>query len=395
MAKINWNWAKTIIAGGNGLLSKRPPCKNWPTYFSCASDIRIWDQEGNSFYDASTMGLGVAILGYGHPRVDRAVKEAIDLGVSTTLNCTEEVELGNLLSIIETTSLPNNRVRFTRSGGEAMSMAIRFARAFKGKDKIAFCGYHGWHDWYLAANLSGDNLSNHLFDSVPIKGVPKGLKKTVVPFDKDSAHKLKGKLAAIVIEGTRFNYHSKEFIDSVKAAVERTDALLIIDEITSGFRLRNGGAYKLYGLNPDIIVYGKGMGNGYAIAAVIGKSKVMSSVEDTFISSTFWTERLGFVAALETLRVSAEIDAAGQINKIGSMLMYYLNTFSAIKVESDVPALIHFELEGITPEQFSEDMLEHSFLATPSIYPSAAHTEKFVHDYIKAVRSVLWKRGLL
>jgi len=391
---MNWDHAKTVVAGGNGLLSKRPPCKSWPTYFSHASGFRIWDQDGNCFYDASTMGLGAAILGYTNPKVDEEVKRAVDLGVSTTLNCTEEVELANFLSITEN-SMGNNKVRFARSGGEAMSMAVRLARAFKGKDKVAFCGYHGWQNWYLAANLTGDNLSNHLFDSVPIAGVPKKLKKTAVSFDEKSVHKLKGNLAAIIIEGTRFRYHSEEFISAVKDAVKRTGALLIVDEITSGFRLRNGGAYKFYRLSPDLVVYGKGMGNGYAITAVVGKSKVMNKVEDTFMSSTFWTERIGFVAGLATLREAARIDAYAKISNIGSQLSYYLGTLSAINVESDVPALIHFSIDGMSPEEFSEDMLEHGFLATQSIYPSAVHTEQFVSNYIKAVRSILWKRGLL
>ncbi len=164
--------AKRLIPGMTQLLSKRPDMFSlgvWPGYFSKASGAYLWDLDGNQYLDMSIAGIGANVLGYADPDVDEAVKRAITDGISSSLNCPEEVELAELLCELHPWA---EMVRYTRSGGEAMAVAVRIARAHTGKDKVAFCGYHGWHDWYLAANLGEKNaLGDHLLPGLSPAGV--------------------------------------------------------------------------------------------------------------------------------------------------------------------------------------------------------------------------------
>ena len=180
-----WSRAKKIIPGGTMLLSKNPDRylpNAWPTYFKTAKGCIITDLDNNKFKDLSTMGVGTNVLGYGNNLVDNAVKKVIKNGNLSTLNCKEEVLLAEKLIEIHPWS---QMVKFARTGGEANSIAIRIARAAVGKDNIAICGYHGWHDWYLSTNLNytkKNNLNAHLMKDLNIKGVPKILKDTVFSF---------------------------------------------------------------------------------------------------------------------------------------------------------------------------------------------------------------------
>ena len=150
--------ARKLIPGGTQLLSKRPEMllpEQWPSYFAKAQGVQVWDLDGRKYIDMSYMGIGSCILGYADPDVDKAVHAAVDAGSMTTLNCPEEVELAELLCELHPWA---SMVRYARCGGEAMAVAVRVARAATGREKVAFCGYHGWHDWYLAANL-GDSAA--------------------------------------------------------------------------------------------------------------------------------------------------------------------------------------------------------------------------------------------
>ena len=302
-----WIRAVKSIPGGNGLLSKRPDRYApdiWPAYFSRAEGCEIWDLDGNKYIDMAQMGIGTAILGYCNDEVDRAVKAVIDNGVNTTLNAPEEVYLAErLLDLNEFAG----GVKFARTGGEAMSMAIRIARAYSGRDKIVFSSYHGWCDWYLAANLTSENnLSDHLLPGLDPKGVPKGLANTALPFRYNDVEDFRRLIDAnpdigvIVIEGARYDFPTQAFLNEIQTVARKRDIVIVVDEITSGWRMTDGGIYKLNGLNPDIVVYGKAMGGGFAISAVVGRHEVMNEAQNTFISSTFWTERVGFVAALKS-----------------------------------------------------------------------------------------------
>jgi len=320
--------AKKIIPGMTQLLSKRPDMFSygvWPGYFSKAKGVEIWDLDGNKYIDMSIGGIGANVLGYADQDVDKAVHAAIDAGTSSSLNCPEEIELAELLCSIHPWA---QMVRYARTGGESMAVAVRIARAFKGKDKIAFCGYHGWHDWYLSANLGTENaLGEHLITGLSPAGVPRGLTGTALPFRYNHLEELgkiiqeNGKdIAAIVMEPIRDHKPENGFLEGVREIADKSGAVLIIDEISAGLRMNSGGAHLVLGVEPDIAVFSKALGNGYPIAAIIGKSKVMETAQRTFISSTYWTERIGPTAALSTLRKHQRLNAGIHLMEIGQLV---------------------------------------------------------------------------
>ena len=396
-----WKKALEVIPGGNGLLSKRPERYApdlWPTYYSRAKGVSVWDLDEKHYVDMAQMGIGTALLGYANERVDNAVMQAIKKGINTTLNCPEEVGLAEKLIALNPFA---GSARFARTGGEAMAMAVRIARAHTGKVRILFSGYHGWSDWYLATNLmDSNNLNDHLLPGLEPRGVPRGLQGTVVPFyynDPNDLYKVAASLddvAAIVIEGARYDLPSETFLQAVQNIVKEKSAVLIIDEITSGWRMTDGGVYKCTTSKPDIVVYGKAMGNGYAISAIVGKKEVMDAAQETFISSTFWTERIGFVAALESIQCMIECQVWKHLNHIGSMIDTSWGE-SAKKYDLDIAVtefkpLVTFkfnygELNVALQTLFAQEMLKRGYLAAPSVYVSLAHTEQVIEEYRKVI----------
>ena len=323
-----WQKALGMIPGGNGLLSKRPERyvpDLWPTYYESAKGCEVTDLDGKTYIDMAQMGIGTAILGYADKDINSYVIESIDKGVNTTLNTTEEPKLAELLLDIDKFA---GGVKFARSGGEALQIAIRIARAYTKKEKILFSGYHGWSDWYLAANLnSTSNLKNHLLDGLEPLGVPLGLNDTVRGFKYNDVRDFKQKIennhneiAAVIIEGARGTLPSKHFIDEIQDFCKKNNCLFIIDEITCGWRSAFGGTYKNLNYIPDMITYGKALGNGFAISAIVGKEEIMNAAQDTFISSSFWTERVGFAAAVATIKKMKELKTWQHISKIGRYL---------------------------------------------------------------------------
>lgn len=398
-----WKRALKVIPGGNGLLSKRPQRYApdlWPTYFQKTKGVFVWDLDGNRYIDMAQMGIGTAILGYNNKDVNDAVKQAIDKGINATLNAPEEVYLAEKL-------LKLNRfaggVRFARSGGEAMAIAVRIARAYTGKDKVAFSGYHGWCDWYLAANLSGEGkLSEHLLPGLNPKGVPKKLKDTAFPFKYNDINELdeilkNEDIRVIILEGARYDFPNKDFLDYIQKAAKIRKIVIILDEITSGWRLIDGGVYKLNGFKPDIVVYGKAMGNGFAISAVLGRKNIMDYSQDTFISSTFWTERIGFVAALKTIEILTDRKVWKHLNKIGTMIGKGWQSIAekhGLEIHvTDFKPLVTFkfnynEMNSQLNTLFTQEMLQRGYLASYSVYVSYAHTESIVKDYLAHVDGV-------
>lgn len=280
-----YNKAKKIIPGGTQLLSKRPemylPGK-WPAYYSRAKGCEVWDIDGNHYYDTCIMGVGANVLGYAYDEVDNAAKEAIDNGGMCTLNAPEEVGLAEKLLELHSWA---QMVRYAKAGGEAMAMAARIARAHTKKDIVLVCGYHGWHDWYLAANLvKGDPLADvHLKGLDPL-GVPRGMAGTNLIFhynDIDEFKKLvdenKGNIAAVIMEPIRNDYPSGDFLKQIREITLKEGIVLVFDEITAGFRLCAGGSHLVLGVNPDIAVFAKAMTNGYPVSAVIGTKDVMEA----------------------------------------------------------------------------------------------------------------------
>ncbi len=405
-----WSKAIKIIPGGNGLLSKRPERFSntfWPTYFSKSKNIYLWDLNGTKYTDMSIMGIGTATLGYRNKFIDTKVISAIKKGVNTTLNSLDEYNFAK--KILQRDSFAD-QVKFAKSGGEAMSMAIRIARARNGKSRIAFSGYHGWQDWYIAANLKNKkNLNNHLLkDLVPL-GIPKELKGTVIPFTFDNFNEIKKltervKLSAIVIECGRYNYLSKKFISKINILCSKKNICLIVDEITTGWRETNGGVYKTLGIRPDVVVYGKAIGNGFAISAIVGKEKYMKLANKTFISSTAWTESTGFAAGLAVInffeknKVSNHLINVGKFVKKGWKILAKKNS---VKIEiGEIKTIPTFKfMYGKYNEKintfFTDEMLKKKYLATNSIYLSYSHKKKDISKYLSSVDTVFKKIGVL
>lgn len=395
--------AKDLIPGGTQLLSKRPEMylpDQWPSYYQKAKGVDIWDMEGNKYTDMSIMGIGACILGYADDDVNKAVKDAVDAGSMATLNCPEEVELAELLIRLNSWA---DMVRYARTGGEAMAVAVRIARARSGKDMVAFCGYHGWHDWYLSANLADDtNLNGQLLPGLDPAGVPRGLTGSSIPFNYNRIDELQNiiekhdDIGVIVMEVIRHHEPENDFLNNVRKIADDIGAVLIFDEITSGWRLNVGGVHALYNVNPDIAVYGKAMSNGYPMAAIVGKRDVMDATQSTFISSTYWTERIGPVASIATINKMQENNVPSHICKIGNLIRA---SWEKLAHENDLK--IH--TEGISPlptfildyeesqalhTLFTQEMLGRGYLASKSVYVSYCHNEQNIEKYMENVDDV-------
>lgn len=396
--------AREIIPGGTQLLSKRPEMflpDQWPTYYRSAKGAEVVDLDGRTLLDMSYCGIGATVLGFADPDVNAAVKTAIDLGAMSTLNCGEEVELAELLVELHPWA---DMVRFGRSGGEALAVAIRIARAATGRDMIAFCGYHGWHDWYLSANLGETTaLDGHLLPGLKTAGVPRGLAGLMHPFHFNKVDEIEAivsehgsRLAAIVMEPVRSREPTPEFILAVRRLADQCGAVLIFDEVTSGLRINSGGAHLAYNVDPDVAVFAKALANGYPMAAIIGRRAVMDAAQDTFVSSTAWTERIGPVAALATLRKHRDQNVAAHLVRIGQRIQEgWLNASSAAKLPlhvSGIPPLGHFAFDLPNAQEirtlFTQMMLDRGILATGSFYAMWTHTDEHVDRYLEAVNQV-------
>jgi glutamate-1-semialdehyde 2,1-aminomutase len=397
--------AKTLIPGGTMLLSKRPEMflpDNWPSYFSKSKGNKVWDLDGNQFTDMSIMGIGTNTLGYGHDEVDEAVMKTVLNGNMSTLNCPEEVYLAEKLIEINPWA---DMVRFARSGGEANAIAIRIARAASGKDKVAICGYHGWHDWYLSTNHnSGDGLSGHLLPGLEPAGVPKNLKDSVFPFHYNNIEELETIVAThdigvIKMEVVRNFGPEDNFLQKVRDLATQNNIVLIFDECTSGFRETFGGIYKKYGVEPDMAMYGKTIGNGYALTAVVGKKSVMEAAQKTFISSTFWTERIGPTAALKTLEVMERIKSWEIITAKGKQMQEgwkKLATDNNLSITvSGIPSLTTYAFNSDNALLFktfiTQEMLKKGFLASTNFYASIAHEDADFDQYFTELDTVYKK----
>ena len=391
-----WHRAKELIPGGSMLLSKRSEMylpTGWPTYFDRTDGCQVWDLDGNRFFDLGFMGVGTNILGYSHPKVDEAVRKVITKGNLSTLNAPEEVYLAEALIELHPWA---DMARFARSGGEACAIAVRIGRAASGKDKVAFCGYHGWHDWYLAANLNDDDsLDKHLIPGLEPNGVPQALRGTSLPFQYNDLEGLKElfdtnpDIGVIYMEPQRSTPPESGFLEEVRTLATERGAVLIFDECTSGFRRSLGGLHLHYGVEPDIATFGKSLGNGYAITAVIGRESVMQAAQSTFISSTFWTERIGPTAALAALEVMQEEDAPQRVHEIGSAVQHQwrqLAESNNISIATGgLPALANFTipvLDSLAVKTYlTGQMLSHGYLAGVNLYASLAHTPKILDKY--------------
>ena len=397
-----WKRAKRIIPGGNMLLSKRPEMflpNQWPTYFSKAKGCKVWDLDGNEYIDMSIMGIGTNILGYGHEEVDEAVIKTAKSGNMSTLNCPEEVYLAERLVELHQWS---DMARFARSGGEANAIAIRIARAASGRDKVAVCGYHGWHDWYLSANLGNDKgLDGHLLPGLEPNGVPRNLKGSVFPFNYNNFEELEAlvkihDIGVIKMEVQRSNVPKDNFLKKVRKLATEREIVLIFDECTSGFRETFGGLHKKYDIEPDMAMFGKAMGNGYAITAVIGRREIMEAAQSTFISSTFWTERIGPTAALKTLEVMEREKSWKKITETGGEIKnrwQQLADNHELKISHwGIPALTGFTIESKHALAYktlvTQEMLSKGYLAGNCVYVCTEHSSEILEGYFEGLDKV-------
>ena len=403
ISRALWKEAKKIIPGGTMLLSKNPDrflINEWPSYYKKAKGCTIITVDNKKFYDLSVMGLGTNILGYANSYVNKKVIAAVKNGNISTLNSTSDIHLAKIL-------LKMNRwagaVRFTKTGGEALAVAIRIARAFTNKDKVLFCGYHGWHDWYLSANIQNKkNLDEDLIIDLPIKGVPKSLSNTAIPFKYNEINsfiktvKKYKNIGCVIMEVERNIKPNLKFLKIIREYCTKNKIVLIFDECTSGFRETFGGIYKKYKINPDIVMHGKALGNGYPIAAIIGKKKIMKSFHKTFISSTFWTENVGSVAAIATLTFMKKNKTWKEISKKGREIK---KNWIKISTKHNVPikisgmdSLPKFEFLSKYNELFKnylcEEMLKKGFLAKNSVYVSIAHTDILIKKYLNNLNNI-------
>lgn len=392
-----WRRAKRVIPGGNMLLSKRAEMflpEQWPAYFSRAKGCRVWDLDGRELIDMSIMGIGTNLLGYGHPEVDAAVADTVAAGNMSTLNCPEEVWLAERLVALHPWA---EMARFARSGGEANAIAIRIARAATGRDTVAICGYHGWHDWYLATNLQNDSgLEEHLLPGLEPNGVPRALAGTVQPFSFNRLDQLEviaanHDLAAVKMEVQRTNPPDPGFLESVRELCSRRGSVLIFDECTSGFRETFGGLHLKYGVEPDMAMFGKALGNGYAITATIGRRAVMEAAQSTFISSTFWSERIGPTAALKTLEVMEKERSWEQVTATGLELRQRWQELAdrhGLSIgHNGLAALAGFTIQSPQALAYktliTQEMLKKGYLAATSCYVSMAHTPEVIDAYLE------------
>tara|TARA_X000001036_G_scaffold423068_1_gene446631 strand:+ start:353 stop:1663 length:1311 start_codon:yes stop_codon:yes gene_type:complete len=395
---------KNRIPGLTQLLSKRPDQfspDTWPTYFSKAAETEIWDLDGNKFLDMSISGIGANILGYCDQDVDQAVISSINNGNSSSLNCPEEVDLADLLCELHPWA---NKVRFSRTGGESMAIAVRIARAFTKKDKIVFCGYHGWHDWYLAANLSSDSsLEGHLLPGLNPAGVPKGLEGTSIPFEfnnldqlKEIFKKNKGEIAAVVMEPMRSVEPLPGFLEEIRKITKTEGSALVFDEISSGFRSVPGGLHLLHKVDPDIAVFGKAMSNGYPMGAIIGTDSIMDACQKTFISSTYWTDRIGPTAAIATIDKFIA-------NNVHETLIETGKKMQNIWMEASSDSGVDISVTGMYPMSyfvFKEDknlekmtffiqqMLNKGILASNRFYANYCHNDVHLEIYKKSAQEI-------
>tara|TARA_B100001123_G_C15344050_1_gene1036192 strand:- start:590 stop:2572 length:1983 start_codon:yes stop_codon:yes gene_type:complete len=400
-----WKRANAIILGGNSLFSKNPNLflpNKWPTYFSKSKGCSVWDLNNKRYIDMSLMGVGTNILGYCNNEVDNAVRKAVNKGNLSTLNCPEEVFLAEKLLNMHPWA---GKVKFSRTGGEANAMAIRIARSASGKEKVAFCGYHGWHDWYLAANLkSKSNLNEHLMTGLDPAGVPSNLKNTSFAFKYNDIGELKKlvnkeNIGVIKMEVARNTKPNITFLKEVRELANKKNIVLIFDECTSGFRQSFGGLHKLININPDIAIFGKALGNGYAISAVLGKTSIMESAQKSFMSSTFWSDRIGPAAAIKTLEIMEREKSWERITSLGEKIFLIWKKLSKkykLKLKiSGIPSLAKFNFISKNSQAYktyiTQEMLKHNFLSTNAIYLSTSHNEKILKTYATHLDEIFYK----
>ncbi|MFO0946781.1 MAG: aminotransferase class III-fold pyridoxal phosphate-dependent enzyme [Planctomycetota bacterium] len=396
--------ALTRIPGGTQLIRRRPTryaCGVSPVYATRAKGARFWDVDGNEYIDWVS-GIGAIILGYADPVVDEAVIEQISRGTMYSINHELELELAEeLASVVPCAEM----VRYAKCGGEACAMAVRIARGVTGRDLVLFCGYHGWHDWYLAANLDArQSLDGHLFPGIEPIGVPQALAGTALPFAAgDLVHlgalleEHRGEVAAVILEPLRSEMPPPGYLQGVRDLCDEHASVLIFDEVSSGFRLHHGGVQSPLGVTPDIAVFAKSISNGYPMAAVVGRREVMEPAGRMFISSTYWSDTIGLRAALTTLREIRRRETPAYLARLGADIQRRLNRLAGetgLDVKCGGLAIhphLHFGTKnGVQQRQlatlYMQEMAKRGCHGYPSFYLNGAQAEAELDQTENAAR---------
>jgi glutamate-1-semialdehyde 2,1-aminomutase len=398
--------ALELIPGGTQLVSRRPTrFANGvsPVYARRAKGARFWDVDGNEYIDWVS-GIGAIILGYCDPVVDEAVREQMACGTLYSINHELEIELAEeLVRTIPCAEM----VRYAKSGGEACAIAVRIARGATGRDRVLFCGYHGWHDWYLAANLAAEaNLNAHLFPGIEPTGVPRALAGTVLPFPYGDAAALgqllddnRGQVAAVIMEPLRSEQPPDGYLEGVARLCKQHGVVLIFDEVSSGFRIRLGGVQEYLGVTPDLAVFAKAISNGYPMAAVVGKREFMEPAGRMFISSTYWSDTLGLRAALTTIQELRRREVPAYLHRLGSELQQRLDevareTGLAVRCGGlSVHPALQFDvgdpaLKAKLATLFIQEMAKRGCHGYTSFYLNAAQGPAEIEQTVNAARGV-------
>ena len=354
--------ADRLIAGRTHLFGRRAELHAQgisPVYSHRQQGCRLWDVDGNEYLDFN-LGAGSVLLGHAFPSVVRAVQEQAARGTGLTVNHPLEIEAAEQLAEIVPCA---EMVRFCKGGGESDMVAIRIARAATGRDKVAFCGYHGWHDWYLSGQSGpGAALEKHLMHGITPLGVPKSLVDTTLAFEYnnlDSLRKLleenRGEVACVIMEAARTYTPEPGYLEGVRRLTRDHGVVLIFDEVVTGFRTALGGAQEYFGVVPDMATFAKCISNGFALGAVVGKREIMQVALDSFISSVYWAEATGLAACKATLQEYRTRKVSRIIQEIGQSFMKGLSgifqdlglPFQVIGLPS-FPAMV---FEGVPGEQ--------------------------------------------
>ena len=399
--------AGELIPGRTQLISRRASMfANGvnPVYAERAKGSRFTDVDGNEYIDWVN-AVGAIILGHADDVVDQAVKEQIDRGSIYTLNSPLEIELAEeLVNTIPSAQM----VRYTKAGGEACAVAARIARGTTGREIILFCGYHGWHDWYQSANYLVDPESGEFpFAGIEPIGVPRALAGTAIPFSYGNLEMLEGLLkqhagqvAAVMMEPIRSELPPAGYLEAVKEMAHRHGALLIFDEVSCGWRLRIGGVQAYVGVTPDMTVVAKAMSNGYPMGAVVGSREAMEPAGRMFVSSSYWSDNVGLVASLTTIRELKRRDSERRFEEIGESLRRTLNaaiassglsggckglyTNPAISLDLPGPAL-----SGKVSTLFIQEMAKRGIHTYMGFKATLAHTDDDIRQTGEAAAEAL------
>jgi len=362
-----------------------------PFFVEKAKGAYFWDVDNNQYLDFSN-ALASVTLGYCDPDVDSAVKQQMEQGVTFSLPHTLEADVAKMLI----DAIPcAEQVRFAKNGTDATSGAVRVARAFTGRERVAVCGYHGWQDWYIGSTTK--NL-----------GVPKCVQDLTHTFNYNSIDSLKNILreypdefAAVILEPMSGEYPKDNFLEKVKELTHNSGALIIFDETVTGFRLSYGGAQELFGVTPDLATFGKGLANGYPLSALVGKEEYMTVMKDIFFSGTFGGETLSLAAAKAVLEKIKREKALEHLSKLGvylhkelDQLLDELNVRSLVSYTGH-PSwsfLIFKDKDNTTSWElktfFMQEIFKRGIFSIGSQTLSYAHTKKDIDKLLQTYKEV-------